>query len=637
MVMNYEGVTGPEVSVPTGTLIGGRFQIDAQIGAGGLGQLYRSLDLKTQKPIAIRILAPDLAADEPTLERLREQVKGASTLQHKNIASTYGMGKEGGLRYIAFEFIEGQSLRVLLEKKRRSGRTFSLKGAYNVLAHVCNALGHAHQTLVHGLPGPGMTLINKVGRVKLCEFGLVRALEPRSEALARLADSYCAAPELLEDPTSAGPGADIYCLGVVLYELLTGRPPDASFAPPSSLIAGLPADVDEVIGRCLHPDPFQRFTDAQQLKAAFYASVQGANEQAEVEGVLDASGAPAAVAPSAAPKRKSAPHPQQPAAAPQPKATGPTDVPAPRSIPEPARPQPAPAPAPAKKLSVEEYIAQARGDTVERWLIQKDRLDFGPFCLADLMTQMSKGQFGGDDVVLDQETGERGRLRTHPMLRDFCALVERHLEAKQQAQAEEVQQKQDKRRRTMIILTVTIGLVLIGAGGAVAAYFMYYRKTETREKIVYRDKKGQDLESLIKGIDITWKKEPEDQAARRRKFGVKRRGKAGPASNDDVTYLGDATKEGGDALLTTAAVQRVMQSNFNKLTPCIYEEIRRSPGMRQVNIDFGIRGSGKVDRVVVNSQQGGPFVSCILSRMQRIQFPPFDGTLTRASFSMSLK
>jgi hypothetical protein len=166
---------------------------------------------------------------------------------------------------------------------------------------------------------------------------------------------------------------------------------------------------------------------------------------------------------------------------------------------------------------------------------------------------------------------------------------------------------------------------------------MYYRKTETREKIVYRDKKGQDLESLIKGIDITWKKEPEDQATRRRKYAVKRRGKTGPSSTDDVTYLGDANKDGGDALLTTAAVQRVMQSNFNKLTPCMYEELRRNSSLRQVNIDFGIRGSGKVDRVVVNNQQSGPFVGCILTRMQRIQFPSFDGTMTRASFSMSLK
>ncbi len=625
--------------MPTGTLIGGRFQIEAQMGGGGLGQLYRSLDLKTQKPIAIRILAPDLADDESTLERLREQVKIASALQHKNIASTYGMGKEGALRYIAFEFIEGQSLRVLLDKKRSSGRTFSLKGAYNVLAHVCNALGHAHETIVHGLPGPGATLINKVGRVKLCEFGLVRALAPGSEALERVADRYCVAPEVLEDPGGAGPSSDLYCLGVVLHELLTGRTPAPGLPPPSALIAGLPPDVDEVIARCLHPDPYQRFGDAQQLKAAFYASVQGANEQAEVEGVLDAASAAPAPRPAAAAaapsKRPSQPHPQQPAvqaSAPKPIATGPTDVPTP-SAPE---PRPQPAAAQTRRLSVEEYIAKARSDTAERWLIQKDRLDFGPFCLADLMTQMSKGQFGGDDVVLDQDTGERARIRTHPIFRDFCAVVERHLEAKHAAQAEEVQQKQDKRRRTVIILTVTIGLVLLGAGGAVAAYFLT-RKPQIQERLVYRDKKGQDLESLIKGIDITWKKEPEDQAARRRKYGVKRRGKTGPSSNDDVTYLGDATKEGGDALLTTAAVQRVMQSNFNKLTPCLYEEMRRNPSVRQVNIDFGIRGSGKVDRVVVNNQQGGPFVSCILSRMQRIQFPSFDGTLTRASFSMGLK
>jgi serine/threonine-protein kinase len=623
-------------SVARGTVIGGRFQVETSIGVGGLGELYRALDLKTQKPIAIRLLAPHIAGDEATLDRLRAQVKAASQLQHKNIASTYGMGKEGALRYIAEEFIDGQSLRVLLDKKRKSGRTFSLKGAYNVLAHVCNALSHAHPTMPHGLPGPGATLVNKVGRVKLCEFGVVCALP--ATGVQRMGDHRCLAPELAADPLAATAAADIYSLGVVLYELLTGQvvQQPGALMPASQLIAGLPPDVDEVLARCLEHDPRARYGDAQQLKAAFYASVQSASDQADVEGVVD----PASLEAAAPARRPSASKPGTRST----QGTGTAAVPPNPSAnhPQPAQPrgakplQPIPTPAPAaRQLSVEEHIARARGDSAEKWLVHKDRLDFGPFALAELMLNMSKGQFGPDDIVLDQESGERTRIRTHPQLRDFCVVLEKHLEADRMVRAEQSQQQRDKRRRTILVVTITSCLMVLGAGGAVTVYYLR-KDPETREKIVYREKQS-DLDKLLKNIDVNWRKEPEDQAARRRKYGVKRRGKTGPASNDDVTYLGDATKEGGDALLTPAAVQRVMQSNFNRLIPCVYEELRRTPSMRQVNIDFGVRGTGVVSSVNVNGQAGGPLVSCILTKMQRIQFPKFDGTLTRASFSMSLK
>jgi serine/threonine-protein kinase len=644
MVMNYDGSPEPGAptdgsggvgTVPPGTVIGERFRIESLVGQGGLGQLYRALDLKSEKPIAIRLLAPDLAGDEPLFEALRAQVKSASALQHKNIASTFGMGKEAHLRYIAQEFVDGQSLRQLIEKKRRAGRTFSLKGAYNVLAHVCNALDHAHKTMVHGLPGPGVVLINKVGRIKVCEFGVICGLPPQAPAIARHGDAHYIAPETADDPRYASPASDIYSLGMVLHELVTGRLPGSDRLPPSQLIVGLPADVDEVLARCLAADPGQRFGDPQQLKAAFYAAVQGAQDRADVEGTMSASVAVVARPPTP-------PRPPQGPLTPQ--FTGPL---LPSALPAPglgAQPFPAASPSVTSppvvappQLTVAQHIERARGESGERWLVQKDRLDFGPFVLADLMQQMGKGQFSGDDTVLDQETGERARIRTHPLFRDFCVALDRHLEAERVVKAEAAQHQSDRRRRTMLILIGAGAFIVLGVGGAITAYYLA-KKPETRERIVFREKAG-DLENLMKGIDITWKAEPPDQAARRKKIRARRpkgKGVAGSGS-DDVQYLGDATKEGGDGLLSESVVQRVMQTNFRKLVPCVYEELRRNPGMRQINIDFGVRGSGMVSSATVNGQAGGPFVGCILAKMQHIAFPKFDGTLTRASFSMTLK
>jgi serine/threonine-protein kinase len=633
MEMNYNGTAeggasaGAGDALAPGVVIGGRFQVEALLGTGGLGHLYRAQDLKSNKPVAIRILAADISRDDSVVDRLREQVKSASVQQHKNIAAVFGMGKEGASRYIAMEFVDGQSLRHLLEKKRRAGRTFSLKGAYNVLAHVCNALSHAHQSMVHGLPGPGTILINRVGRIKLCELGVARALTPGSSTLARLGDRYCIAPELEYDPMSAGLGADIYTLGVVLYELLTSRPPSIPPAPPSSFIAGMPREVDDVVERCLQQNPGDRFGDAQQLKAAFYAAVQSANEQADVEGTVDPAqlaadrAAPRAAAPAS---RPIAPQYTGPAV---PQATGP-------AYDAPAAPAPMPAPAPApRQRTIEEILAAAAEDHAEKWLIQKDRLDFGPFNLATLMTQMKAGQFTGDDTVLDQDTGERTRLRNHPQFREFVVLLDKHFEVERMVKAEQEQHSKDKRRRGMLITIVAISLVVLGAGGAVTAYYLR-KKPETLEKIIYREKQA-DIEKLISSIEVNWKPEPKDQAERRRKFGKRR--KKGLPGDDDVTYLGDATKEGGDALLNQSAIQRVMSDKYKVLVPCVLQEKRRNAGLSAVELLFAIRGSGQVASVSVNGQSAGPFQSCVAGAMRRITFPKFDGSLTRASFSMSFK
>jgi hypothetical protein len=308
--------------------------------------------------------------------------------------------------------------------------------------------------------------------------------------------------------------------------------------------------------------------------------------------------------------------------------------------------QPAPQPlgpaqaaplAASKQVSIEELLADTGGDDTEKWLIQKDRLDFGPFAMGDLKQQIYKREFSGDDVVVDQETGERSKIRTHPAFRDFIIQLDRLFESKRMAAAEVERTQQDKRRRSILVVVVLICLAVLGAGGAAAVYFIKFKEPETREKIVYRTKK--DNVDLSK-IQIAWSKEPEDQAKKRRKWRKrrKRRRKTGGAGvDDDVTRFGDATKSGGDALLSQRVIQGVMNKSFSKLTGCVYKALRSNPGMRSVVIDFGIRGTGRVSSVRVNKRGSGPFHGCIKGRMRAIKFPSFDGSLTRASFAMSLK
>jgi hypothetical protein len=303
-----------------------------------------------------------------------------------------------------------------------------------------------------------------------------------------------------------------------------------------------------------------------------------------------------------------------------------------------AAPQPQPTTsgpaAPGRAVNIEDLLAET-DDGGEKWLIQKDRLDFGPFAMGDLKQQLYRGEFTGDDMVVDQETGERSRIRNHPAYRDFIVHLERHLEVQRAQEAEASRVQRDKRRRAILIGIVAGSLAVLGAGGGLGAYYMT-REPETREKIIYREKE-QNLDKLIKGIQITWKKEPKDQAKKRRRHTRRRKRRARGGSNDNVTRLGDVTQAGGDALLSQAVVQKVMTKNFNRLTPCVYAELRRNSSLSSVLIEFGVKGDGSVSSVKVNGQSRGPFQSCVARKMRRIKFPSYDGSLTRASFSMSLQ
>ena len=661
-------VAGAE-KIEAGTVVGGRFLVESNLGQGTLGRVCRASDQKTRRPVALRFLSGRLCQDTAVMERMREQVQLASRLQHKNIVRVYGLGKEGEQHYLVMEYIEGQSLRQLLDKKIASHNTFSLKGAYNVAAHLCNALHHAHGSLVHGLPGPKAILVNNVGRVKLSDFGVYCALSGGQELLTRLSDIYSMAPEIRGDPTAATRAADIYTVGVVLFELLTGQRPESEMSVPSHLIQNIGGEVDEVVRRAMQPNPAERFEDLQQLKAAFYAAISSdeaplasqnkddvaawvesstippvlQNQPAAVAAEPEAAEPPGAMPPAAAvpaaPAAVPSPAAQPAAAGGDPFQIAPNNTgPMAQSTPGAAQVAPVAVPATPRAASIEEMLVDDGGDSTERWLIQKDRLDFGPFALGELKQQLYKRQFSPDDMVLNKETGDVTRIRNHALLREFIVHLESHFAHKEADSLAEARLDKDKRRRTVTVLFVAMALIVLGAGGAVAAWFLT-KDPEIEERIVYREKEA-DIDKLINGMEITWKKEPPQKKRKKRRRRPRRKSAGGAAATkggESVTYLGDATKEGGDERLTQPVIQRVMQKNFRKLIPCFLAARRADSSLREVNIDFGIKGSGRVNSAKVNGKGGGGLQSCILSRMKTIKFPSFDGALTPASFSMSLK
>jgi serine/threonine protein kinase len=639
-----------------GVRLNDRYEIEEFLGRTPYGESYRARDLASGQLVAIKALNPALIADGATMERLTREVQVASQLDHKNIAATYGLfGAQVGadpVAYLACEFVDGQTLRDMLEKKRASGRAFSLKGAYNVIAHLCNALVYAHGATVHGALTPDSVMVNSAGRVKLTDFGLARTLKPLDNFRAQVAAGTMAAlaPEMMANPEAADARADLYSVGVILFELLTGRTPADSFERPSVAAPGVPPAVDPVVEMCLKPSPDERYADAQALKDALQqalaADLAGPNAQAAAAIAMPAGQRPNPQGMTSAPKQQM-PMVNTPTPPPRPVPKQPAPTPPPRPLqpqgtqPPVSSPAPTPQVAAPKRPSLEQAAVpksfnvdaalSAVDDTHERWLIQKDKLDFGPFSMKEVRSQIEQGKIRGEHVIIDTENGQRQHVRDHAQLRQLVLEAEARL-GEQERQDKEAHER-SKFRGRMVTIFALVGIAVLGAGAGV---FYYAKKHGAFETKVVKEVVHDGEYDFMKGVEISMKVDPPAVKKPRPSSGHRsKNGKNGEFS--DVTNLGDASEGGGDETLDQAVVQRVMTQNFKVLVGCIAEERRRNSSLHAVDMDFVIKGTGQVSAVKVNGSTSSAMASCMYGKMQSVAFPKFNGAKTHASFSLALK
>jgi serine/threonine-protein kinase len=616
-----------------GTVLNDRYQIEALLGRSAYGELYRARDASDSKMVTILALHPPLVADAAVRARLEKEVKVAVQLEHKNIATTYGLfGATVGsdsIAYLASEFIDGQTLREMIDKKRAMGRAFSIKGGYNVIAHLCNALVYAHGATLHGGLSAESVMVNNAGRVKITDFGLARALRGLDHFQAQVGAGSLASlpPEMATSPDKADGRADLYSVGTILFELLTGRPPSDTFERPSAVSPGLPAAVDEVVERCLRPLPDQRYPDGQSLKEALHGALatelagpNAANEPAAAKPAAPRTGAPppAPATPSAAAPASSPGAPPKPPAAP-PRAAAP---PAPLASAPVAK-----APAKGGPRLPSAGAMSAMDDNTERWLISKDKLDFGPFAMREVVSQIESGKISGDAFITDTETGDRKRVQDHPQLRQLVM----EATAKFAEKARQDMDDADRRKARGRVVTL-VAMMFVIVVGVLGGGFLYGRAHHWFEQKIVKEVVHEDVDWL-KGIEISMKVDP--PAVKQKIRRPKKNGK--PGEFEEVTNLGDASEGGGDETLDQGVVQRVMSQNFKVLVGCIQEERHRNPALHAVDMDFIIKGSGTVSAVKVNGQTGSPLAGCMYGKMQTVAFPKFNGSKTHASFSLALK
>ncbi|MBI3269135.1 MAG: protein kinase [Planctomycetes bacterium] len=261
------------VALPVGTVLGG-FRVDAPLGVGGMATVYRASQLSLQRPVALKVLPQGLARDPQFVARFDRESAILASLSHPNIITIYDRGVDKGHYFFAMELVDGATLRELINRKQ-----VRTEDAFRVVSEVCDALGYAHQRgVIHRDMKPSNVLLDRDGRVKVADFGIAHLARGGEDVVsqltmtnARMGTQHYMAPEQQFDARSVDARADIYAVGVMFYELLTGQLPLGSFDLPSQRLPGLDARVDEVIQRSLKTDPAQRFQSPSEIMTVLRA------------------------------------------------------------------------------------------------------------------------------------------------------------------------------------------------------------------------------------------------------------------------------------------------------------------------------------------------------------------------------
>ena len=272
----HERVEIPRMGAST---VGGRYRIERPLGHGGMASVYLGRDTELERPVAIKLLAENLAGDDEFRRRFVREARLAARLSDPNVVSVYDAGEDDGRPYIVMEHVDGETFAELLA---HSGRLPSDE-ARGLAAQAARGLAHAHERgLVHRDVKPQNLILRRDGTVKIADFGIARAAETTiTVAGTVLGTAAYLAPEqaMGEEVTAA---ADVYSLGAVLYELLTGRPPfefetladladqqqRMEVTPVRDLAPEVPPELEDVVMRCLARNPAYRPASAGELARA---------------------------------------------------------------------------------------------------------------------------------------------------------------------------------------------------------------------------------------------------------------------------------------------------------------------------------------------------------------------------------
>ncbi len=268
-----------------------RYRLTERIGEGGMAEVYRGTDLRLGREVAVKILRPQYASDQKFLERFLQEARAMASFSHPNIVNVYDVGREGRRYYIVMEYVPGTDLRHLIRKRA----PLSVQEALEIARQIAAGVGAAHRKgIVHRDIKPGNVLITPSGEAKVADFGIARAITNTQHltepGVVWGTTAYLSPEQIRGEP--ATPASDVYAIGVVLFEMLTGRTPFQGedrvaialqhlHEPPpklSKLNPRVPPSVERLVERMLSKDPAQRFANADDVANVIFHLLHASSE-----------------------------------------------------------------------------------------------------------------------------------------------------------------------------------------------------------------------------------------------------------------------------------------------------------------------------------------------------------------------
>jgi len=543
-----------------------------------------------QGPATIYVIHARIASQHAVRDQIIAGTRAAAGLpEHKHLVRTLAAGLTGDILWIATEEADGSLVRDLLAKKKqtaaRAGNAgLGSRATGNLIVGVAAALADVH----HGALADESIVVNRSGRVRVIDLALGAGTIAAMTA-GLIPPHGSIAPELLAGAAPNGP-ADVYAIGALLYECLVGAPLAKGGPRPSEVVPGVNSQIDELVARACHKDPEKRFGRADVL--------------GEVVGeALNKGGA---MMTSAVPTLDRAPSlgDQQASLA--------TEI--------------AASAASSAGIAVDRVLHAALADSTEKWLISKGKLDYGPFSLADVITQIEKGDIVAGNVIMDKDSGARSDVGEHPMLGPMIEVARQRRDDARRAQAEVAVQSSEKKKGVMLYLLIFLGVL----GAAAAVYF------------VIKAVKGDSAEKKIEGIaaldgaslkvTVSMPKAPPKRTGGKRTGGNTGAGGSHQRGNEDLSLDMSDEDDSGSSTLDMGTVYGVYSKQGGRLGGCL-----QKTGAGQASIGMIIDGaSGRVTLVKVDGKQSGGTWACLNGVLRGMQFPKLKGGRTRAEFDIGI-
>ena len=274
-----ETIEAPKEELTRGTTFADRYEIIEELGKGGMGRVYRVEDTKLKQEVALKLIKPEIAKDKKTIERFRNELKIARNIRHKNICGMFDLGETEGAHFITMEYIPGEDLRSFI---RRIGQ-LPVGKSISISKQICEGMVEAHRLgVVHRDLKSNNIMIDKEGNARIMDFGIARSLEAKgiTGAGVMIGTPEYMSPEQVEGK-DVDQRSDIYSLGVILYEMVTGQVPFEGDTPftigvkhkseipqnPKKLNTQIPDDLSRLILKCLEKDKEKRYQSAEDVRS----------------------------------------------------------------------------------------------------------------------------------------------------------------------------------------------------------------------------------------------------------------------------------------------------------------------------------------------------------------------------------